>query len=161
MVTFAPPEHIIYAVLTCLSYVCVWKSTGDDRSRRSHEGARAVPKLKTHPLLEGAPTSGLRTVFVFHPGQCSWQSERMSPLLILPPPSPRHCLRSPPNFIGVREQDSLGGNCRTLMVACVWPRSDLLQQSLATLKFASRMRCVKNSPVVNERHWSAEDELSR
>eukprot|EP00903_Cladosiphon_okamuranus_P013675 g12736.t1 len=57
-------------------------------------------------------------------------------------------------------KDSLGGNCRTLMIACVWPRPDLLQQSLATLKFATRMRCVKNDPVVNERPWSAEDELS-
>ncbi|CAM9384061.1 unnamed protein product, partial [Pylaiella littoralis] len=56
-------------------------------------------------------------------------------------------------------KDSLGGNCRTLMVACIWPRPDLLQQSLATLKFAARMRCVKNDPVINERFWSAHDEL--
>lgn len=47
------------------------------------------------------------------------------------------------------------------MIACVWPRPDLLQQSLATLKFAARMRCVKNAPAVSERSWSAEDELSR
>ncbi|CAM9511567.1 unnamed protein product [Ectocarpus sp. 6 AP-2014] len=58
-------------------------------------------------------------------------------------------------------KDSLGGNCRTLMVACIWPRPDLLQQSLATLKFAARMRCVKNSPIVNERSWSADDEIAR
>lgn len=47
------------------------------------------------------------------------------------------------------------------MVACIWPRPDQLQQSLATLKFAARMRCVKNSPVVNERSWSADDEIAR
>ncbi|CAN0467627.1 unnamed protein product [Ectocarpus sp. 12 AP-2014] len=47
------------------------------------------------------------------------------------------------------------------MVACIWPRPDLLQQSLATLKFAARMRCVKNSPIVNERSWSADDEIAR
>ncbi|CAM9751393.1 unnamed protein product, partial [Ectocarpus sp. 8 AP-2014] len=58
-------------------------------------------------------------------------------------------------------KDSLGGNCQTLMVACIWPRPDLLQQSLATLKFAARMRCVKNSPTVNERSWSADDEIAR
>ncbi|CAM9647115.1 unnamed protein product [Ectocarpus sp. 13 AM-2016] len=58
-------------------------------------------------------------------------------------------------------KDSLGGNCQTLMVACIWPRPDLLQQSLATLKFAARMRCVKNSPIVNERSWSADDEIAR
>ena len=58
-------------------------------------------------------------------------------------------------------KDSLGGNCRTLLVACVWPRPELLVQSLATLKFAARMRGIKNAPVVNERPCSMDEELSR
>lgn len=43
-------------------------------------------------------------------------------------------------------KDSLGGNCRTVMLACIWP--DLgdshLSQTLSTLRFASRIRRVKN-----------------
>ena len=46
-------------------------------------------------------------------------------------------------------RDSLGGNCRTTLVACVWPAVEHLDQTIGTLKFASRMRCVKNAPVMN------------
>ena len=48
-------------------------------------------------------------------------------------------------------QDSLGGNCRSLLVACIWPTPAHLEQTLATLKFAQRMMRVKNAPVRNER----------
>ncbi|KAG2509819.1 hypothetical protein JM16_008621 [Phytophthora kernoviae] len=46
-------------------------------------------------------------------------------------------------------KDSLGGNCRTLLVACVWPAPTHADQSLATLRFAARMRRVKTQAVVN------------
>ncbi|KAE8875708.1 hypothetical protein PF005_g25051 [Phytophthora fragariae] len=46
-------------------------------------------------------------------------------------------------------KDSLGGNCRTLLVACVWPSPTHADQSLATLRFAARMRRVKTQAVVN------------
>jgi kinesin family protein 6/9 len=46
-------------------------------------------------------------------------------------------------------KDSLGGNCRTLLVACVWPAPTHADQSLATLRFAARMRRVKTKAVVN------------
>ncbi|GMF28953.1 unnamed protein product [Phytophthora lilii] len=46
-------------------------------------------------------------------------------------------------------KDSLGGNCRTLLVACVWPAPTHVDQSLATLRFAARMRRVKTQAVVN------------
>ncbi|EGZ17948.1 hypothetical protein PHYSODRAFT_498771, partial [Phytophthora sojae] len=46
-------------------------------------------------------------------------------------------------------KDSLGGNCRTLLVACVWPSPSHADQSLATLRFAARMRRVKTQAVVN------------
>ncbi|CAN0103512.1 unnamed protein product, partial [Sphacelaria rigidula] len=65
------------------------------------------------------------------------------------------------HLLKASKQDSLGGNCRTLMIACVWPRPDQLSQTLATLKFASRMRCVKNNPVVNDGYSSTTDEISR
>lgn len=46
-------------------------------------------------------------------------------------------------------KDSLGGNCCTLLVACVWPAPTHADQSLATLRFAARMRRVKTQAVVN------------
>ncbi|RLN31955.1 hypothetical protein BBJ28_00017579, partial [Nothophytophthora sp. Chile5] len=46
-------------------------------------------------------------------------------------------------------KDSLGGNCRTMLVACVWPAKAHADQSLATLRFAARMRRVKTQAVVN------------
>ncbi|GBG29845.1 Kinesin-like protein KLP1 [Hondaea fermentalgiana] len=46
-------------------------------------------------------------------------------------------------------QDSLGGNCKSLLIACVWPAVSHAEQTLATLKFATRMMRVKNVPVRN------------
>uniref|UniRef100_K3X4Z1 Kinesin-like protein n=1 Tax=Globisporangium ultimum (strain ATCC 200006 / CBS 805.95 / DAOM BR144) TaxID=431595 RepID=K3X4Z1_GLOUD len=46
-------------------------------------------------------------------------------------------------------KDSLGGNCRTLLMACVWPNEAHNDQSLATLKFATRMMRVKTSAIIN------------
>jgi len=46
-------------------------------------------------------------------------------------------------------KDSLGGNCRTLLIACVWPDVSHNDQTIATLKFAARMMRVKTSAVVN------------
>nr|UIX35724.1 GPD1 [Schizochytrium sp.] len=46
-------------------------------------------------------------------------------------------------------QDSLGGNCKSLLIACVWPAVSHAEQTLATLKFATRMMRVKNIPVRN------------
>ncbi|KAJ0405877.1 hypothetical protein P43SY_001609 [Pythium insidiosum] len=46
-------------------------------------------------------------------------------------------------------KDSLGGNCRTTLVACVWPEETHNEQTLATLRFATRMMRVKTSPIVN------------
>lgn len=46
-------------------------------------------------------------------------------------------------------QDSLGGNSRTLMVACVSPADINLEESMNTLRYASRARNIRNRPVVN------------
>ncbi|CAE7564506.1 Kif9, partial [Symbiodinium sp. KB8] len=40
-------------------------------------------------------------------------------------------------------KDSLGGNCRTRMIACVWPDARHVEESVATLRFATRMMKVK------------------
>lgn len=46
-------------------------------------------------------------------------------------------------------QDSLGGNSRTTMIACVSPAESNYEESLGTVKYASRARNIKNKPVVN------------
>ncbi len=46
-------------------------------------------------------------------------------------------------------QDSLGGNSRTLMIACVSPADVNMEESLNSLRYASRARAIKNKPIVN------------
>ena len=47
-------------------------------------------------------------------------------------------------------EDSLGGNCKTTFMAMVSPAVEAFPESLSTLKFAHRAKCVKNAPRVNE-----------
>ncbi|GMI86467.1 FRAGILE FIBER 1 [Hibiscus trionum] len=46
-------------------------------------------------------------------------------------------------------QDSLGGNSKTVMIACVSPADINSEESLNTLKYANRARNIQNKPVVN------------
>ncbi|KAL0026017.1 hypothetical protein WJX79_001669 [Trebouxia sp. C0005] len=46
-------------------------------------------------------------------------------------------------------KDSLGGNCKTLMVACIWGEAAQLEETISTCRFAQRMRCVANDFIVN------------
>ena len=41
-------------------------------------------------------------------------------------------------------KDSLGGNCNTLMFACIWGESKHLEETISTLKLAQRMMRVQN-----------------
>eukprot|EP01028_Stygiella_incarcerata_P011389 TRINITY_DN6437_c1_g1_i1.p1 TRINITY_DN6437_c1_g1~~TRINITY_DN6437_c1_g1_i1.p1 ORF type:complete len:1007 (-),score=355.63 TRINITY_DN6437_c1_g1_i1:282-3302(-) len=47
-------------------------------------------------------------------------------------------------------EDSLGGNCKTTMMAMVSPAMDSFGESLSTLKFANRAKNIKNVAHVNE-----------
>ncbi|EER10798.1 kinesin heavy chain, putative [Perkinsus marinus ATCC 50983] len=47
-------------------------------------------------------------------------------------------------------EDSLGGNCITVMIAMISPAAEAFGESLSTLKFANRARSVRNTPVLNE-----------
>ncbi|XP_043268635.1 osmotic avoidance abnormal protein 3-like [Venturia canescens] len=47
-------------------------------------------------------------------------------------------------------RDSLGGNARTLMIACLSPCHLDAEETLSTLRYAARARCIKNKPIVNE-----------
>jgi hypothetical protein len=47
-------------------------------------------------------------------------------------------------------EDSLGGNCKTTMMAMVSPAIDAFLESLSTLKFANRAKNIKNRAQINE-----------
>ncbi|XP_004288009.1 PREDICTED: chromosome-associated kinesin KIF4A-like [Fragaria vesca subsp. vesca] len=46
-------------------------------------------------------------------------------------------------------QDSLGGNSKTVMIACISPADINAEESLNTLKYANRARNIQNKPIVN------------
>ena len=46
--------------------------------------------------------------------------------------------------------DSLGGNSRTLMIAACGPAGSNTEETISTLRFAARVKAVKNKPKVNE-----------
>jgi len=46
-------------------------------------------------------------------------------------------------------KDSIGGNSKTIMIANIWPEEDHLEETISTLKFASRMMKVANEATVN------------
>ncbi|XP_033697784.1 kinesin-like protein KIF17 isoform X8 [Tursiops truncatus] len=47
-------------------------------------------------------------------------------------------------------QDSLGGNTKTLMVACLSPADNNYAETLSTLRYANRAKNIKNKPCINE-----------
>ncbi|XP_029313964.1 kinesin-like protein KIF9 isoform X2 [Cottoperca gobio] len=47
-------------------------------------------------------------------------------------------------------KDSLGGNCNTVLVANIYGEAAQIEETLSTLRFASRMMCVRTSPAVNQ-----------
>ncbi|XP_036935132.1 kinesin-like protein KIF9 isoform X2 [Acanthopagrus latus] len=47
-------------------------------------------------------------------------------------------------------KDSLGGNCNTVLVANICGEAAQIEETLSTLRFAGRMKCVRTDPVVNE-----------
>jgi len=47
-------------------------------------------------------------------------------------------------------QDSLGGNTKTLMLANIGPACYNLDETLSTLRYASRAKAIKNKPRINE-----------
>lgn len=44
-------------------------------------------------------------------------------------------------------KEALGGKCMTRLIAAVWPDSEHVEESLATLRFAARMMRVKTTPA--------------
>ncbi|RLN26124.1 hypothetical protein BBJ28_00019293, partial [Nothophytophthora sp. Chile5] len=57
-------------------------------------------------------------------------------------------------------QDSLGGNSKTLMIACISPADVNYEESSNTLRYASRARSIENMAVINK-ELSSENEVSQ
>ncbi|CAB3377766.1 Hypothetical predicted protein [Cloeon dipterum] len=51
-------------------------------------------------------------------------------------------------------QDSLGGNSRTVMIACISPSTQDFMETLSTLKYANRARNIKNRVTINQDKYS-------
>mmetsp|Transcript_1232 Transcript_1232/g.2624 ORF Transcript_1232/g.2624 Transcript_1232/m.2624 type:complete len:1164 (-) Transcript_1232:2091-5582(-) len=49
-------------------------------------------------------------------------------------------------------QDSLGGNSRTVMIACISPADINFDETLNTLRYANRARNIQNKPVTNNEY---------
>ncbi|TDG40066.1 hypothetical protein AWZ03_013513 [Drosophila navojoa] len=47
-------------------------------------------------------------------------------------------------------QDSLGGNTKTLMIACISPAGNNYDETLSTLRYACRAKNISNAPRINE-----------
>ena len=47
-------------------------------------------------------------------------------------------------------QDSLGGNTKTVMIANCSPADYTYDETLSTLRYASRAKFIKNKPIINE-----------
>ncbi|XP_045913222.1 kinesin-like protein KIF9 isoform X3 [Micropterus dolomieu] len=47
-------------------------------------------------------------------------------------------------------KDSLGGNCNTVLVANIYGEAARIEETLSTLRFAGRMKCLRADPAVNE-----------
>eukprot|EP01018_Ginkgo_biloba_P022477 Gb_12250 [translate_table: standard] len=58
-------------------------------------------------------------------------------------------------------QDSLGGNSRTVMIACVSPADINAEETLNTLKYANRARNIQNKPIVNRDPMATEMQRMR
>ncbi|WOL17333.1 kinesin-like protein KIN-4A isoform X2 [Canna indica] len=58
-------------------------------------------------------------------------------------------------------QDSLGGNSRTVMIACMSPADINAEETLNTLKYANRARNIQNKPIINRNPISEEIQRMR
>ena len=47
-------------------------------------------------------------------------------------------------------EDSLGGNCKTIMITMISPCQDFFSENLSSLLFAKRAKKIKNKPIINQ-----------
>ncbi|PWA55123.1 P-loop containing nucleoside triphosphate hydrolases superfamily protein [Artemisia annua] len=58
-------------------------------------------------------------------------------------------------------QDSLGGNSKTVMIACVSPADTNAEETLNTLKYANRARNIQNKAIVNRDPVNAQMQMMK
>ncbi|KAH7688790.1 Plus-end-directed kinesin ATPase protein [Dioscorea alata] len=58
-------------------------------------------------------------------------------------------------------QDSLGGNSKTVMIACISPADSNAEETLNTLKYANRARNIQNKAVINRDPMAAQMQKMR
>ncbi|KAF9608658.1 hypothetical protein IFM89_010442 [Coptis chinensis] len=58
-------------------------------------------------------------------------------------------------------QDSLGGNSKTVMIACVSPADSNAEETLNTLKYANRARNIQNKAIINRDPMTAQMQRMR
>ncbi|XP_068655953.1 kinesin-like protein KIN-4C [Aristolochia californica] len=58
-------------------------------------------------------------------------------------------------------QDSLGGNTKTVMIACVSPADTNAEETLNTLKYANRARNIQNKAIINRDPMAAQMQRMR
>ncbi|KAK3249053.1 Kinesin heavy chain [Cymbomonas tetramitiformis] len=49
-------------------------------------------------------------------------------------------------------RDALGGNCKTVMIGCIWGEQSHMEETVSTLRFASRVKTLMTDAVINERN---------
>ena len=54
------------------------------------------------------------------------------------------------SYLKIWLQDSLGGNTKTMMVACLSPADNNYDETISTLRYANRAKNIKNKPKINE-----------
>ncbi|RZC45234.1 hypothetical protein C5167_038182 [Papaver somniferum] len=57
--------------------------------------------------------------------------------------------------------DSLGGNSKTVMIACVSPADSNAEETLNTLKYANRARNIQNKAIINRDPMTAQMQMMR
>ncbi|XP_073281947.1 kinesin-like protein KIN-4C [Primulina huaijiensis] len=58
-------------------------------------------------------------------------------------------------------QDSLGGNSKTIMIACVSPADTNAEETINTLKYANRARNIQNKAIINRDPMAAQTQMMR
>jgi hypothetical protein len=71
-------------------------------------------------------------------------------LLLTPPPCPLFPRQYRNSMMTSVLRDSLGGNCKTLMVATISAERANTDESISTCRFAQRVAMIKNDAIVNE-----------
>ena len=54
------------------------------------------------------------------------------------------------NIVKLEVFSYLGGNTKTLMVACISPADNNYDETLSTLRYANRAKNIQNKPKINE-----------